>query len=95
MAIQRVAGNVKGHILGQGDGQVLLGHRHHAANLAMDEGDRRAPIALARNAPVAQAPHGLALAPAFGLGLGDDGGLGGFDSMPLRKREFTRMPAPV
>src|SRR3546814_19570366 len=42
----------------------------------MDEGDRRAPIALARDAPVAQAPHRRALAPAFMLGAGDDGRLG-------------------
>ena len=38
----------------------------------MDEGDRRAPVALARDAPVAQAVLRLAAAPAFVLCLGDD-----------------------
>ena len=36
-------------------------HRHHAAGLAMDDRDRAAPVALARNAPVAQAVIDLAL----------------------------------
>src|SRR3546814_11467352 len=45
----------------------------------MDEGDRRAPIALARNAPVAQAPHGRALAPALMFGARDDRGFGFVD----------------
>ena len=81
--VQRVAGNVEGHILGQGDGQVLLGHRHHAADLAMDERDRRAPIALAADAPITQAVLRLARAPAFGFGARDDGGLGGVDGQAV------------
>ena len=76
VARQGVAGGVKIHILGQSDGQVLLGHRNHTADLAMDEGDRRAPIALTRNAPITQPPHGLARTPAARFGARDDGGLG-------------------
>ena len=76
VALQRIARNGEVHVLGQGDGQLLLGHRHHTADLAMDEGDRRAPIALAGNPPVAQAPHGLAFAPAFAFRAGDERRLG-------------------
>src|SRR3546814_8932589 len=61
------------------DGQLALRHRHHAASGAMDEGDRRAPVTLARNAPVAQAPHGRALAPALMFGARDDGRFGFVD----------------
>ncbi len=39
----------------------------------MDDGDRGAPVALARNAPVAQAPGGLLFAQALGAQVGGDG----------------------
>ena len=65
-------------------GSVALLHRvaphglapdwvHLAARGAVDDRDRRAPVALARDAPVAQAPRHLLLAQAFGLEVGRDG----------------------
>src|SRR5205085_9763429 len=62
------------------DGQLVFGHGDHAAVVAVDDGDRRAPVALAGYEPVAEAVvHGGAAA-AFGLEpLGDlgDGLVGG------------------
>ncbi len=96
VAIQRIAGNVEADILGQHDRELVLGHRHDATADAMDDRDRRAPVALARDAPVAQPPHGRALAPAFGSPRDEiDFGLGLLDAMPSRKREFTSSPGPV
>ena len=51
----------------------------------MDEGDRRAPVPLARYAPVAQAPDGLAPAAALLFDPGDDFALGIFDRHPVEK----------
>ncbi len=48
-------GTSKLDILGQDDRQLVARDRNRAAALAMDDRDRRAPVALARNAPVAQA----------------------------------------
>ena len=42
-------------------GRSAVGHRHHAAGLAVDHRDRAAPVALARDAPVAQAEIHLPL----------------------------------
>src|SRR5262249_17874298 len=42
-------------------GELVVGHRYVAARGAMHDRDRRAPIALARDAPVAQAPLDLLL----------------------------------
>ena len=39
----------------QSDGQVLLGHGHDPVPLAVDDRDRRAPVALAADQPVVQA----------------------------------------
>ena len=64
MMVERIAGLVEGHIVGQRDRQVRLRHRHDAARLAMDDRDRAAPVALARNAPVAQPVVHLPLAGA-------------------------------
>ena len=61
MMVERIAGPVERDVLGQGDRQILLRHRHDAACRAMDDRDRAAPIALPRNAPVAQAKIHLAL----------------------------------
>ena len=41
------------HVFGQHDGQVLLGHRHGVAIVAVDDRDRRAPVALPGDSPVA------------------------------------------
>ena len=46
---------------GKIDRQLLRRHRHDAAVLAVDDRDRAAPVALARDAPVAQAEIDLAL----------------------------------
>ena len=46
---------------GSDNRQLVLRHRHDAAGLAMDDRDRAAPVALARDAPVAQAEIHLAL----------------------------------
>ena len=45
---------LKSRILRQEDRQLLLRHRHRAAVVAVDDRDRRAPVALARDEPVAQ-----------------------------------------
>ena len=70
--VERVAGAVGDQVLGQDDRQVLLGHRHDAAGLAVDDRDRRAPVALPADAPVAQAPGGLLAAEAAVLERGGD-----------------------
>ncbi len=62
--VERVARYIEGHVLWQRHRQMLLGHRHHTTDFAVDERDGRAPIALARNAPIAQTPHGLAFTEA-------------------------------
>src|SRR3712207_7513754 len=40
--------------VGQLDRQLFVGHGHDAVGLAVDDGDRAAPVALARQEPVAQ-----------------------------------------
>jgi hypothetical protein len=86
-------------ILGQLHRQMILArHGHNAADLAVDEGDRRAPVALARNAPVAQAillvrPRPMAVDHRPGEVRGD---------LPWRRRrscrqgsrELTMVPSP-
>ncbi len=72
VAFERIARGRKIDILGQDHGQLVLGDGHDAACIAVDERDRRPPIALARNAPITQPPHGRAPAPAFPLGARDD-----------------------
>ncbi len=70
---ERVAAAVWHQVFGQTHRQVLFRHRHHAAAVAMDQRDRRAPVALARDTPVAQAPGGFLLAQALGGQVGGDG----------------------
>ena len=41
-----------GDVLGQQHRQLVVRHRHDAAALAVEHGDRRAPVALAAYAPV-------------------------------------------
>ncbi|ABA48399.1 hypothetical protein BURPS1710b_3452 [Burkholderia pseudomallei 1710b] len=69
---ERVARAVRHEILRQHDGQVLLRHRHVAARRAVDDRDRRAPVALARDAPVTQSVGDLLVAEAARLQLGRD-----------------------
>ncbi len=85
MAQQRIAGGPEIDILGQRDRQAVLGRGDHAAFLAMDEGDRRAPVPLARHTPVAQPPHGLAAAASLFLDARDDCALGVLDVHPVEK----------
>ena len=54
MAIERIAGLIEGHVVGQLDRQILVGDGDDAAALAMDDRDRAAPVALTGDAPVAQ-----------------------------------------
>ena len=61
MAVERIARLVEGDVLRQRHRQIFFRHRHDAAFVAVDDRDRAAPIALARNAPVAQAVIDLAL----------------------------------
>ena len=69
-----LTGGLEVHVLGEDDGQVGLGNGRHAAGLAVDHGDGRAPVALPRDEPVAQAVGGRARSGALRLGVGDDGG---------------------
>ena len=62
-------------VLGQRHRQLVLGHGHDAAVLAVDGRDGVAPIALAADEPVAQAELDLATAAAHGLEVGHDGSL--------------------
>ncbi len=92
VAQQRVAGGGEVDVLGQHDRELRLGHRHHAAGGAVNERDRRAPVALAADAPVAQAPYGLALAPAFGFGADDDRRLGLGHGHPVDEARVDQHP---
>ena len=59
-------------VLGQRHRQLILGHGHDAAVLAVDGRDGVAPIALAADEPVAQTELDLATAAAHGLEVGHD-----------------------
>ncbi len=61
VAVERVARLVDDDVVGQAHRQVVRRHRHDAVVGAMDDGNRAAPVALARDAPVAQAVVDLAL----------------------------------
>ncbi len=58
--------------LGEEHGQVLLGHRDHPAGLAVEDGDRAAPVTLAGEEPVAQAVADLGPAETLRLQPLDD-----------------------
>ena len=76
VAIERVPRHIEGHVFGQDHRQLLLRHRHDAADLAVDDRDRRAPITLAAHPPIAQTILRHAFAPAFGLGPRNHSGAG-------------------
>src|SRR3546814_18803372 len=95
MAHKRVAGDGEIDILGQGDGKLVLRNRHRAAGGAMEEGDRRPPIALARHAPVAQAPHRRPLAPTVLRGPRDDRGLGLVGAHAVQEMAVTDAAGPA
>ena len=60
MPVERIARLVEVDVLGQHDGEVFARLRHDTAGSAMQDRDRAAPVALARDAPVAQAVVHLA-----------------------------------
>ena len=70
--VERIAGAVRHAVFGQHDRQVLFRHRHVAAIGAVDDRDRRAPVALAGNTPVAQAVGDLLFAQTLGAQLFGD-----------------------
>ena len=76
---ERIARFVERDILGQGDGQLLVGHRHGPARFTMDNRNRAAPVTLTANAPIAQAVIDGAVAHPAPLQLGKGGffGFGG------------------
>ena len=59
-------------VLGQRHRQLVLGHGHDAAMLAVDGRDGVAPVALTADEPVAQTELDLATAAAHGLEVGHD-----------------------
>ena len=69
----RLARGLEVHVIGEDDGQVVLGHGNDAAGVAVNHGDGRAPVALARDEPVAQPVGDRALARPLRLGVGGDG----------------------
>ena len=64
---ERIAAAVRHEVFGQHDRQLVVRHGLHAAVAAVDQRDRAAPVALARNAPVAQPEVHAALAAALRL----------------------------
>ena len=64
--VQRIARAIGDAVLRQHHRQIFFGHGHRAVFIAMDDGNRRAPITLATHTPVAQTPRGFLLAQAFG-----------------------------
>ena len=64
MLVQRVTRTIGDAIHGQHYGQIFFWHWHCTMLIAVDDGDWRAPVALAAHAPVAQAPGGFLLAQA-------------------------------
>ena len=76
--VQGVAAAIGHTILRQQHRQVLFGYRHRAVLRAMDDRNRRAPVALPAHTPVAQAPGGFFLTQTQGSqvkGHGVDAGL--------------------
>ncbi len=57
---------------GQNHRQLLCRDWHCAAAFAMNDGNRRAPVALAGNAPVAQPPRDVRFAEALLFRMSDD-----------------------
>ena len=77
---ERVAGFVKAYIIGECHGKLVFWNRDRTAILAINDRDRAAPIALARDSPIAQAELGGAEAVADVFAAFDDFGFGIFDA---------------
>ena len=69
---QRIAGAIRHAVLGQHHRQLIVRHRHVAATGTVHDGNRAAPVALARDAPVAQAIEHLLLAQPLRFEVGGD-----------------------
>ena len=60
---ERRAAALDVHVLRQEHRELVVGHRHHAAGVAVHDGHRAAPVALARDAPVVEPVVDPAYAP--------------------------------
>ena len=70
--VKRIARPIGNAIKRQNHWQIFFGHGHSAVFIAMDDGNRCAPVALTADAPVTQTPSGFLLAQAFGKQVGGD-----------------------
>ena len=80
---QRIARAVRHAVLRQDHGQVFFRHRHGAVFAAMNDRDRRAPVALTAHTPVTQTPGGFLLAQAFGGQVSSHGVQTGFEGQAV------------
>src|SRR4051812_44450284 len=92
MAIEWVARRLEIDVVREHDGELVARYRNHSASRAMDDRDRRAPIALARHAPVAQPVLDLPLAPAGLLAAADHLGRGLFGRQPVEELRIDGDP---
>ena len=88
--IQRIAGLRKIHIFRQAHRKLIIRHRHHAAIIAMDEGNGAAPIALARNTPIAEPPIHNALAAGQLFQFINGAPLGRSHAKPIQEARIIR-----
>src|SRR5437773_2734766 len=77
---------------GQQDGEVPLRHAHGTAAVAVDDGDRRAPVALPRDAPVVQAVLYLRGGETLRLEPRDDAVLGVATRQPVELPRIDEDP---
>ena len=79
----------EGHIPRQLNRQLFRRHGHGATAVAVDHGDRTAPVALTGDQPIAQAELHPLPPPAFGLSGGGDGrlGLGGGEAVKTARMD--------
>ena len=83
------------HIERQHHRQILLRHRHDAALRAMNHRNRRAPVALPRNAPVLDAIRDRGFAEAFSLGAAFIMRRASSLGRPENSPEFSTTPSSV
>ena len=81
--VQRVARAVGNAVQRQHHGQVFFRHRHRTMLGAVDDRNRRAPVALAAHAPVTQAPGGFLLTQAQRGQVGGDRVYAGLESQAV------------
>src|SRR3546814_14572600 len=98
IGLDRRTGAHERHVFGQYHRQLLLRHRHIAADRAQDHRNRATPVTLAADAPVAQAeidPALAVLAAQFGHLVESDAVIEAIDGTrvhppPLRMRSAAR-----